>query len=257
MKRLSLFLPLLALAAGCTAPGRIQLPETRPLDIRLSSQADADGPEFTVEAWVLELSKEDVGEIGLEWILTDSYKIVDGPIPASDRTPESSRRRITCFSGPRPTVPVRGGTDGFQPATSVFTEPERAVVFRAVSNHCAAVFRHTPPFSVRSSDRMDAFVPGCVFSASVVPSGDWNRFDLYLAVDLSTEDSNDPVPLPCAEPTRSVYPGTSVCVGVPSLEKHGPFRLFMLKPTGPGSNPATNAPAANESHAENAESAED
>ena len=257
MKRLALILPLLALATGCSVPGRGWLPEIRPLDIRLSSQANADGPEFTVEAWVLELSKKDAETLDLEWILTDSYKLVDSPLPASDRTPESSRRRIPCFSGPRPTVPVRGGTDGFQPATSVFTEPERAVVFRAVSNHCAAVFRHAPPFTVRSSDRMDASVPGCVFSAAVVPSGDWNRVDLYLAVDLSTENSNDPMPLPRAEPTMSVYLRCSACVSVPSLEKHGTFRLFLLKPSGPASASAPNVPAAPASHADSADGAKE
>ena len=92
-----------------------------------------------------------------------------------------------------------------------------------------------------------------VFSASVVPSGDWNRFDLYLAVDLSTENSNDPMPLPRAEPTMSVYPRCSACVSVPSLEKHGTFRLFLLKPSGPASASATNAPAAPATHAESAE----
>ena len=260
MKRPLLLLSLLALTAGCAVLGRVWEPEVRPLVVRLSSQADAEGPEFMVEAWVLELSREDEETLNLVWILSDCWELADGPLPASDRTPESSRRRpLPCFGGRGdrvlPTVvPVRGGTDGFQPKTSVLTEPEKAVVFQSVSNRCsAAVFRHAPPFAVRASDRIDASVPGCVFSASVVPSGDWNRFDLHLAVDLSAEDSNEPMPLPRAEPTMSVYPRSSACVIVPPLRRDGPFRLFLLKPDGPASDSATQG-SAKEPRAESAES---
>ena len=248
MKRLFLILPFLALATMV----RAEDPATNvavafavenaiidePLEIHVTPSPDALAPTFEVETWLFEMLSDDLRKLQQEGIFADE------PVPVH-----------SCWLRDKPPIPVRGAEDGIRPGLDIFTEPQRQVLFPAISNRCgSAVIRHAPPMVVRSSDRLDVSASGCVFSVSPVLSRDRARFDLFLAVDLKP-GSPDGSLLPFGkEPNASAFPSSSVCVLLPSRETDGRARIVVWKAT--MSAPATNAPAASEAHAENAENAE-
>ena len=247
MKRLALFLPLLALAAAPAPaePVLLELPENgcvrsgagRVLEDKLSQLAPAHTED-----------------------------------PATNAPSDNLRLIVTeqAFAGERLTFQIEAwhcidstnGTvvslfpwlaeDGCGDGSTAFTMPQRSVVFRAISNQADRVrLLHAPPVRIRTGDRADLFAPGFDLAASVVE----NRPGIGLALlrDASSARESGTFPTPGAQSDFMSYSDVTRCFAAPSAGEGSPLAFLFLTVSGPLAESAERFPLR---HADAGEAAE-